>query len=178
MNMRKSIIYNLLSSCYVQLFVTLWTAACQAYLSSTISQSCSNSCPLIWWCHPTISSSVTPFSSCPQSFPASGSFKINTSPNLDFPGGLDGKVSVYDAGDLGSIPGSGRFPGEGNGNPLQYSCLENPMDGGAWCRLLSMGLQRVRHDWAISLHFKSGSQSIRDELQHQSFQWIFKVDFL
>ena len=50
------------------------------------------------------------------------------------------------AGDLGLIPGSGRFPGEGNGNPLQYSCLENPMDGGAWCRLLSMGSQRVGHD--------------------------------
>ena len=52
---------------------------------------------------------------------------------MDFPGGSDGKVSVYNAGDLGSIPGSGRFPGEGNGNPLQYSCLENPTDGGAWC---------------------------------------------
>ena len=51
----------------------------------------------------------------------------------DFPGGSDGKVSVYNAGDLGSIPGLGRFPGEGNGNPLQYSCLENPMEGGAWC---------------------------------------------
>ena len=51
----------------------------------------------------------------------------------DFPGGSDGKVSIYNAGDLGSIPGLGRFPGEGNGNPLQYSCLENPMDGGAWC---------------------------------------------
>ena len=46
--------------------------------------------------------------------------------------GSDGKASAYNAGDLGSIPGSGRFPGEGNGNPLQYSCLENPMDGGAW----------------------------------------------
>ena len=45
----------------------------------------------------------------------------------------DGKASVYNVGDLGSIPGSGRFPGEGNGNPLQYSCLENPMDRGAWC---------------------------------------------
>ena len=45
-------------------------------------------------------------------------------------------------------PGLGRFPGEENGNPLQCSCLENPMDGGAWCRLLSMGSQRVRHDWA------------------------------
>ena len=44
------------------------------------------------------------------------------------------------------------IPGEGNGNPLQYSCLENPMDGGAWCRLLSMGLQRVRHDCVTSLH--------------------------
>ena len=50
----------------------------------------------------------------------------------DFPGGLDGKASAYSAGDLGSIPGLGRSPGEGNGNPLQYSCLENPMDGGAW----------------------------------------------
>ena len=48
--------------------------------------------------------------------------------------------------------GSGRFPGEGNGNPLQYSCLENPMDEGAWCRLLPMGSQRVGHDWATSLY--------------------------
>ena len=46
--------------------------------------------------------------------------------------GSDGKASAYNAGDLGSIPGLGRSPGEGNGNPLQYSCLENPMDGGAW----------------------------------------------
>ena len=42
------------------------------------------------------------------------------------------KASGYNVGDLGSIPGSGRYPREGNGNPLQYSCLENPMDGGAW----------------------------------------------
>ena len=49
-----------------------------------------------------------------------------------FPGGSDDKVSAYSAGDPGSIPGSGRSPGEGNGNPLQYSCLENPMDRGAW----------------------------------------------
>ena len=52
--------------------------------------------------------------------------------NRDFPGGSDGKVSSYNAGDQGSIPGLGRSPGEGNGNPLQYSFLENPMDGGAW----------------------------------------------
>ena len=49
-----------------------------------------------------------------------------------FPGGSDGKASVCNAGDLGSIPGLGRSPGEGNGNPIQYSCLENPMDGEAW----------------------------------------------
>ena len=53
--------------------------------------------------------------------------------HLDFPGGSVGKASVYNEGDLGSIPGLGRFPGEGNGNPLQYSCLENAMDGGGWC---------------------------------------------
>ena len=49
-----------------------------------------------------------------------------------FPGGSDGKEPAYNARDLGSIPGSGISPGEGNGNPLQYSCLKNPMDGGAW----------------------------------------------
>ena len=64
---------------------------------------------------------------------------------MNFPGGSDGKALAYNAGDLGSIPGLGRSPGEGNGNPLQYSCLENP-----WTeepgRLQSMGFQRVGHD--------------------------------
>ena len=50
---------------------------------------------------------------------------------MDFLGGPDGKASAYNVGDPGLIPGSGRSSGEGNGNPLQYSCLENPMDGGA-----------------------------------------------
>ena len=50
----------------------------------------------------------------------------------NFPGGSDGKVSVYNVGHPGSIPGLGRYPGKGNGNPLQYYCLENPMDRGAW----------------------------------------------
>ena len=57
---------------------------------------------------------------------------IGFSSTNDLPGGSDGKTSAYNAGDPGSIPGSGRSPGEGNGNPLQYSCLENPMGGGAW----------------------------------------------
>ena len=51
---------------------------------------------------------------------------------LDFPGGSDDKVSAYNKGDPGSIPGSGRSPGEGNGDPLQFPCLENPMDRRAW----------------------------------------------
>ena len=51
---------------------------------------------------------------------------------IGFLGGSDGKASVCNAGDLGLIPGSGRSPGEGNGKPLQYSCLENPMDVEAW----------------------------------------------
>ena len=60
----------------------------------------------------------------------------NQKPSLSqlkgFPGGSEVKASARNAEDPGSIPGSGRSPGEGNGNPLQYSCLENPMDGGAW----------------------------------------------
>ena len=52
--------------------------------------------------------------------------------NWDFPGGSEVKASAWNVGDPGSIPGLGTSPGEGNGNPLQYSCLENPMEGGAW----------------------------------------------
>ena len=52
--------------------------------------------------------------------------------NMGFPGGSEGKASAYNAGDLGLIPGLGRSPGEGNGNPLQFSCLKKPMDWEAW----------------------------------------------
>ena len=55
---------------------------------------------------------------------------------LSFPGDSEVKASACNAGDLGSIPGLGRSPGEGNGNPLHYSCLENPMDRGAWWDIL------------------------------------------
>ena len=58
-----------------------------------------------------------------------------------FPGGSDGEASACNEGDLRSIPGLGRSPEEGNGNPLQYSCLENPMDGGAWWATQFMGSQ-------------------------------------
>ena len=111
----------------------------------------SNSCPFSQWCYPTITSSVIPFSSSLQSFPASGSFPVSrlfaTSGQsngasasasvlpvniqdwfpLGFPAGSEVKVSAWNVGDPGSISGLGRSPGEGNGNPLQYSCLENPM---------------------------------------------------
>ena len=68
-----------------------------------------------------------------------------TSFSTGFPGGAEVKASGCNVGDLDSIPGSGRSHGEGNGNPLQYSCLENPMDGGAWWATVH-GSQRVGHD--------------------------------
>ena len=74
---------------------------------------CSNSCPLNQWCHPTISSSADLFS-------------------MGFPDVSYGKESSHNVGDPGSVPGLGRSPGERNGYTLQYSCLENSMDGGAW----------------------------------------------
>ena len=62
--------------------------------------------------------------------------------------------SAHNAGDPGSIPGSGRSPGEGNGNPLQYSCLENPMDRGAWqATVHRVAKSRTRLSHFTSLHF-------------------------
>ena len=63
---------------------------------------------------------------------------------MSFPGGSDGNESACSAVDPGSISGSGRSPGEGNGNPLQYSCWENSMDRGSWWATV-MGSQRVGH---------------------------------
>ena len=72
---------------------------------------------------------------------------------MGFPGSSDGKASAHNSGDLGSIPGSGRSPGEGKGNSLQYSCLENPM---GWRSLLGyspQGRKRVRLDKATKQHW-------------------------
>ena len=68
------------------------------------------------------------------------------SPGTSFPGGSDGKESVCNEGDLGSMPGSGRSPGEGNGSPLQYSYLENSMDRETWWAIYPMGSQTAGHD--------------------------------
>ena len=72
----------------------------------------------------------------------------------DFPGGSDGKASAYNAGDPGSIPGSGRSLGERNGNPFQYSCLENSMNGGVW-RATYSPWGRKESDTTERLHFLS-----------------------
>ena len=75
--------------------------------------------------------------------------------SLGFPGTSDSKGSAHNAGDQGSIPGLGRSPGEGNGNPLQCSCLENSMDGGAWWATVhgitkSRTRQRIHFQFTVS----------------------------
>ena len=81
-----------------------------------------------------------------------------------FPGGSDGKASAYSAGDLGSIPGLGRSPGEENGNPLQYSCLENPMDRGAWWATAhGVAKSQTQLSDFISLHFTFSSCFLEKE---------------
>ena len=73
---------------------------------------------------------------------------------LQIKNGSDGKESACNAGDLGSIPGSGSSPGEGNGNPLQYSCLENPMDGRTWWATVhGVAKSRTRLSELTSLHY-------------------------
>ena len=74
---------------------------------------------------------------------------------MGFPGGSEDKASACNAGDPGSIPGLGRSPGEGNGNPLQYSCQENPVDRGAWWATVDgVAKSRTRlSDFTIFLSF-------------------------
>ena len=91
---------------------------------------------------------------------------------LGFPGGSDSKASARNAGDLGSIPGSGRSPGEGNGNPLQYSCLENSMDGGTWWATvhgMAKSLTRLSNlSLKMCSHALSGFQSkCREKIKHK-----------
>ena len=94
--------------------------------------------------------------------------------DANFPGGSDGKESACNAGDPGSIPGLERSPGEGNGNPLQYSCLENPMEGG---RLQTMQSQRVGHDWATELNWPESPfyGKPRKHIKKQRYHFADKV---
>ena len=129
---------------------TPWTVARQASLSITNSRSSSR---------PMSIESVMPTNHLilchhlllpPSLFPSFGVFS-NESALRIFLGGSDGKVSPWNLEDLGSIPGSGRSPGEGNGNPLQYSCLESSMDWGA---------ERLHFLSFFLSFFASGGQSI------------------
>ena len=72
--------------------------------------------------------------------------RLPTPVSLGFSGGSASKESTRSAGDLGLIPGLGRSPGVGHGNPLQYSFLENPMNRGPWWAIQSIGLQRIGQD--------------------------------
>ena len=75
-------------------------------------------------------------------------------------GGSDGKESACNAGDPGSITRSARLPREGNGNPLQYSCLKNSMDRGAWearSQRVIMGSQSLEHDWMTFISLRKGN---------------------
>ena len=85
------------------------------------------------------------------------SFKVHLASSQTSPGGSEGKAYACNAGDLGSIPGSGRSPGEGNGNPLQCSCLENPMDGGAWYAKVH---RVAESDMIERLHFHFASSHV------------------
>ena len=77
---------------------------------------------------------------------------------MGFPHSSAGKGSACNAGDSGSIPGLGRSSGAGNGNSLQYPCLENPMYRGAW-QATVCGVARVRHDWVMRTHIHTHTQS-------------------
>jgi len=112
-----------------QLFATPWMQHARRPCPSPITRVYSNSCPSSRWCHPTISSSVVPFSSHLQSFPASGSFPMS---QFFESGGQIIRVSTSASR-------------EGNGTPLQCSCLENPMDGGAqWAAVYGVTQSRTQ----------------------------------
>ena len=100
---------------------------------------------------------------------------------MAFPVGSDGKESSFNVGDLGSIPGSGRSPGEGNGNPLQYSCLENSMDREAWwvpvhgvTKSLTWLSNWHFHFW-VKLYFMKWNQLIYIIIFYSFFKKLFKL---
>ena len=123
----------------VQLFATPWTAARQASLSTT------NSCPLSWWCHLAISSSVVPFSSCPQSFPASGSFLMS---QLFASGGQSTGVSASTS----VLPM----------NTQDWS----PLGWTGWISLQSKGLSRVFSNTTVQKHPFFGTQPSSQSNSH------------
>ena len=127
----------------VQLFVTPWTSACRPPCPSPVPRVHPNSCPLSQWCHPTISSSVVPFSSCLQSFSASGSFQMS---QLFTPGGQSIGVSV-------SV-----LPMKTQGwSPLGWT---------GWISLQSKGLSRVFSNTTVQKHQFFGAQLYSQSNSH------------
>ena len=96
--------------------------------------------------------------------------ELNWKFGMCFPDGSDGKASACNAGDLGLIPGLGRSPGEGNGSPLQYSCLENSMDRGAWWALWG----RKELDMTEWLTLKRGTFTLKLNTFHILFTWLWQ----
>ena len=89
--------------------------------------------------------------------------------DLCFPGGSEVKASACNVGDLDLIPGLGRSPGEGNGNPLQYSCLENPMDGGAWWAIVHGVAKNWTRQSNFTFTFFYDLLAVKSNGQFQSF---------
>ena len=142
---------------HVQLFVTPWTIACQASMSIINSRACSNSCPLSLWYHPTISSSVIPYSFCPQSFPALGSFPMN-----QFFSSGDQRIGVSASASVLPVNMQDWFPLEWTG------CIS----------LQSKGLSRVFSNTTVQKHqfwrvlsflYGPGLTSIHDYWKNHSF---------
>ena len=137
-----------LLSC-VRLFATPWTAAHQASCPSPAPTVYSNSCPLSWWCHPAISSSVVPFSSCPQSFPASGSFQMS---QLFTSGGQSIGVSA-------------------SASVLPMNIQDwSPLGWTGWISLLFKGLLRVFSNTTVQKHQFSFPDSSVAHASHVQFK--------
>ena len=129
----------------VWLFVTPWTTACQASPSITNSRSPPNPCPLSRWCHPTISSSVVPFSSCPQSFPESGYFQMSQAITSD-----------------GQSIGVSAFASVLPMNTQDWS----PLGWTGWFSLQSKGLARVFSNTTVQKHQFFGAQPSSQSNSH------------
>ena len=143
---------------HVRLHVTPQTAACQASLFLTISHSCPNSYPLHWWCHPAISSSDALFSSCPQSFPASGTFPVSQLLASD-----DQNTGVSASASVLPMSIQGWFP-------LRLTCLISSLSKGLSGILSSITAQR--HQFLGTLpSLQSSSHSVCDQWENDSFDF-------